>query len=56
MLYFNPYFRVTFVEFLHNFEGSDNTMNLRILAAFTLSPNGDVQGGTRCFSLASEKC
>jgi len=49
------HFHVVFGEFVQTFEGSDNTMNKRTIDAIALGPNGNLQGGIRCFSLSTGK-
>jgi len=47
------HFHVVFGEFVQTFKGSDNTMNKLTIDAIALGPNGNLQGGIRCFSLST---
>ena len=42
-----------FGEFMQTFEGSDNDIETRTADDIALSPNNNLQGGVRCFSLTS---
>ena len=44
---------MVFGEFVQTFEGSDYTMNKRTIDVIELGPNGNLQGGTRCFRLST---
>ena len=55
VLDFNLHFRVIFGEFMQACEGSTNTMKQRMIDAIALGPNGNSQGGIRCYSLESGK-
>ena len=52
---FNKYFHVIFGEYMHTYEGTDNTMKVRTVAALALGPSGNLQGGVRCYSLRTGK-
>lgn len=49
------HFHVLFGEFVHTYEGTDNTMKLRTVSALALGPSGNLQGGVHCYSLHSGK-
>jgi len=55
VLDFNLHFKVIFGEFVQTCEGTDNTMKARTVDALALGPNGNLQGGIRCYSLDSGK-
>jgi len=52
---YNLHFKVIFREFLQTYEGTKNDMIPRTIDAIALGPNGNLQGGIRCFSLATGK-
>ena len=52
---YNLHFRVIFGEFVQTYEGTSNDMAPRCVDAIALGPNGNLQGGIRCFSLATGK-
>ena len=54
VLDFNSHFRIIFGEFVQTCEGSANTMKKRMIDAITLGPNGNLQGGKRCYSLENQ--
>ena len=51
VLDYNLHFRVIFGEFLQTHEGTKNDMTPRAVDTIALGPNGNLQGGIRCFSL-----
>ena len=53
VLDYELHFRVIFGEFVQTYEGTRNDMTARTVDALALGPNGNLQGGIRCFSLAS---
>ena len=53
VLDYNLHFRVIFGEFLQTYEGARNDMTSRCVDAIALGPNGNLQGGIRCFSLST---
>ena len=50
---YNLHFKVIFGEFVQTYEGTKNDMGARCVDAIALGPNGNLQGGIRCFSLAT---
>ena len=52
---YNKHFHVIFGEYMHTYEGTDNTMKNRTVGALALGPSGNLQGGVRCFSLRTGK-
>ena len=51
ILDYNINFRVMFSEFVHVCEGNRDEMTPRSVDDLALEPNGNLQGGIRCFSL-----
>ena len=52
---FQKHFHVLFGEYVHTYEGTDNTMKPRTVGALALGPSGNLQGGVRCYSLITGK-
>ena len=50
---YNLHFQVMFGEFVQTYEGTRNDVTLRAIDALGLGPNGNLQGGVRCFSLGT---
>jgi len=50
---YDKHFHVIFGEHLNTFDDSDNTMRERTVCAMVLGPSENMQGGIRCFSLAT---
>ena len=44
---FNKRFYVIFGEYMHTYEGTDNTMKMRTVAALALGPSGNLEGSVR---------
>ena len=55
VLDYNKHFHVIFGEYLHTYEGTTNTMKERTVTGLALGPSGNLQGGIRCYSLATGK-
>ena len=52
---YNLYFKVIFGEYCQTYKGTRNDLTLRTIDAIALSPNGNMQGGIRYYSLAMER-
>ena len=50
---YNKHFRAIFGEYALVYEGTDNTMSERMTGAIALGPTGNLQGGSRWFSLTT---
>ena len=48
---FNLHFPLIYGEYVHTYEGTDNSMNKRTVGSVALKPSGNLQGGVRCYSL-----
>ena len=52
---FYKHFHVIFGEYLMTYDGTTNTMTKRTTGAIAMGPSDNLQGGIRCFSLATGK-
>ena len=52
---YHKHFHVIFGEYLMTYDGTTNTMTKRTTGAIAMGPSDNIQGGIRCFSLATGK-
>ena len=52
---FNKHFHVILGEYMHTYEGIDNTKKIRTVTALALGPSDNLKGGIRCYSLCTGK-
>ncbi|OEU11892.1 hypothetical protein FRACYDRAFT_245012 [Fragilariopsis cylindrus CCMP1102] len=55
VLDYNLHFQVIFGEYIHTYDETTNTMKSRSVEAIALGPNGNLQGGIRCYNLVTGK-
>lgn len=55
VLDYNLHFQVIFGEYVHTYDDTTNTMKSRTVGAIALGPNGNLQGGIRCYNLVTGK-
>ena len=55
VLDYNKNFHVILGKYHHTYEGITDTMKKQTVTGFALGPSGNLQGGIRCYSLASGK-
>ena len=54
-MHFKKHFHVIYGEYMMTFEGTTNGMDSRTTGVLAMGPSTNVQGGIRCFSLATGK-
>ena len=55
VLDFYLHFKVIHRKYYQTYESTSNAINLHTTDAIALGPNGNLQGGMRCFSLDTDK-
>ena len=55
VLDYNLHFQVIFGEYVDTYDETTNTMKSRTVTAIALGPNGNLQGGIRCYNLVTGK-